>query len=325
MIEKLYLAYADGSDPARNLAIGSALLDNVLPGELILYLWQNDNTVLIGRNQDLRKDVNLKSIERDGVHIVRSTAGGAAIYHDLGSLIYTFIARDNDFSTEKQTSIILEAIHSLGFDAEIREKRAIFVNGKKVAGGGYYHENGASLQHGTILVNCDINKVMEYIVPDPEKFTERGLEQINSRMANLCDTIPTVTVEEVGAAIIAACEKEYNTKRILYTIPNMDLFEQKEFLYRSRTWTYGRSIDYDHSCKRRFNWGELRFEFQTENGVISNLRVLSDSAEPSIIDDIREALLGVPFNTNAMVKALKHIEKSQERDDAISLIKEQEY
>ncbi|MBR3124826.1 MAG: hypothetical protein IKF42_05290 [Mogibacterium sp.] len=166
---------------------------------------------------------------------------------------------------------------------------------------------------------------MEYIVPDPEKFTERGLEQINSRMANLCDTIPTVTVEEVGAAIIAACEKEYNTKRILYTIPNMDLFEQKEFLYRSRTWTYGRSIDYDHSCKRRFNWGELRFEFQTENGVISNLRVLSDSAEPSIIDDIREALLDVPFNTNAMVKALKHIEKSQERDDAISLIEEQEY
>lgn len=325
MINKLYLTYSDGSDPARNLAIQSVLLDNVLPGEMILYLWQNDNTVLIGRNQDIQKELNLKNIERDGVRIMRSASGGAAIYHDIGNLNYSFIARDSDFSAERQTEIVRKAICSLGIDAEIREKRAIFVNGKKVIGGGYYHEGGASVQQGTVLVNCDINKVMEYIVPDPERFTERGLVQINTRIANLCDTIPSITVEEVGAAIIAACEKEYNTKRILYTLPNLDLLEQKEFLYRSRLWIYGRSIDFDHSCERRFPWGEVRFEFQTENGEIANLRVLSDSAEPSIIDAIREALLGVPFSTKAMVKALRYVEKSQERDDVIALIEEQGY
>ncbi|MBR3356088.1 MAG: lipoate--protein ligase [Oscillospiraceae bacterium] len=325
MIEKLYLAYADGSDPARNLAIASVLMDNVLPGEIILYIWQNDNTVLIGRNQDIRKEVNLKAIERDGVHVMRSSAGGAAIYHDTGNLNFSFIARDGDFSAERQTAIILDAIRSLGFDAEIKERGDIFINGKKVTGGGFYHYNGASLQYGTVLVNCDISKVMEYIVPDPERFSERGLAQISSRMANLCDTIPSVTVEEVGSSIVSACEREYNTKNILYNLPNRDLLEQKEFLYRSRTWIYGRSIEYDHSCEKRFSWGQLRFEFQTENGEISNLRVLSDSTEPTVIDDIREALLGVPFNTKAMVKALRYVEKSQERDDAIALIEEQEY
>ena len=325
MVEKLYLAYADGSDPARNLALESALLDNVLPGEMILYLWQNDNTVLIGRNQDIHKEVNLTNIERDGVHVLRRVSGGAAIYHDLGNLNYSFIARDADFSIDRQISIIHEAICSLGIDAEIREKKSIFVDGKKVSGSAYYHHNGASLQQSSILVSCDLNKVIEYIVPDPEKFRARGLEPIQHRISNLCDVLPSVTVEDVGKAVIEACERAFKTKRVIYPTLNRDLVDQKEFLFQSKLWTYGKTIDYNHCCENRFSWGEVRIEFQVENDTVTDVIVWSDSPEPFIITDIQKAMVDVRFNSDAMASSLKQLEKSQERDDVISMIMEQDY
>ena len=325
MIEKFYLAYADGSEPGRNFALESTLLDNVLPGEMILYLWQNNNTVLIGRNQDTYKEVNLDSIDRDGVHLMRRVSGGAAIYHDSGTLNYSFVARDTDFSIDRQINIINDAICSLGIPAEIREKRSIFVNGKKVSGSAYYHHNGASIQQSSILVSCDLDKVMEYIVPDPEKFEKRGLAPINTRVANLCETIPSLTVEEVAKAVIKTCEDAFKTKYELYPMPNRDLVEQKEFMFNSKLWTYGRPIQVDHYCEKRFPWGEVRLEFQVENGEVADARVWSDSAEPSVITDMNKVLIGVPFTTKGLTSALKQLEKSQERDDVISLIKEQEY
>ena len=325
MIEKFYLAYADGSEPGRNLALESTLLDNVLPGEMILYLWQNNNTVLIGRNQNVYREVNLDSIERDGVHLMRRVSGGAAIYHDLGNLNYSFVARDTDFSADRQISIINEAISSLGIPAEIQEKKSIFVDGRKVSGSAYYHLNGASIQQSSILVSCDLDKVMEYIVPDPERFTKRGLAPISTRVANLCDTIPSLTVQEVASAVVKTCEDAFKTKYELYPMPNRDLIEQKKFMFNSKLWTYGRSIQVDHYCENRFPWGEVRLEFQVENGEVTDARVWSDSAEPSVITDMYKALLGAPFTTKGLTSALRQLEKSQERDDVISLVEEQEY
>ena len=325
MIKKLYLAYADGSDPARNLALESAFLDNVLPDEMILYLWQNNNTVLIGRNQNVFTDIDLSSIERDEVSIMRRASGGGAIYHDSGNIVYSFITRDVDFSIERQVRIINEAVQSLGIPSEIRETHSIFVNGKKISGSAYYHRNGASIHQSSILVNCDLDKVADYLFRDKDELTRRGLASIQSRIGNLRETNPSVTVEDVARAIISSCEKTFNVKCELYTLPNQDLIEQKEFMFSSRIWTYKRQIEYNHFCENRFSWGTVRIEFQVENGRIENAAVWSDSAEPDIIDAIQLSLIDLPFNSGAIISELKYLEKSTERDDVIAMIREQTF
>ena len=63
-----------------------------------LILWQNDNTVVVGQNQNTAAEINRAFVEAHGVHVVRRTTGGGAVYHDLGNLNYSFkmCIRDRD-------------------------------------------------------------------------------------------------------------------------------------------------------------------------------------------------------------------------------------
>ena len=50
--DKVRYIETSGFNPHYNLALESALMDAAKDGELIVYLWRNDNTVVIGRHQN---------------------------------------------------------------------------------------------------------------------------------------------------------------------------------------------------------------------------------------------------------------------------------
>ena len=144
MITKASFLLTQETNPYKNLALEEFLLMNCQPGECILYLWQNRNTVVIGRNQNCWKECNVSQLEKDGGFLVRRLSGGGAVYHDMGNLNFTFLVRKEDYNVDRQMNVIIRAMQLLGIHAEKTGRNDITADGRKFSG------------------NCHSNPALEY-------------------------------------------------------------------------------------------------------------------------------------------------------------------
>ena len=137
MIQSLHCLIGTSLNPYLNLATEEYLLDTVKPGQLILYLWQNERTVVIGKNQNAWKECRCQQLEEDGGFLARRLSGGGAVFHDLGNLNFTFLVPTADYDLSRQMSVILEAVRGLGIDAQKSGRNDVTVDGKKFSGNAF--------------------------------------------------------------------------------------------------------------------------------------------------------------------------------------------
>ena len=165
MISKLLFLNNYSTDCYENLAIEKELLTRVEGKTVILYLWQNQNTVVIGKNQNPFAECDIEKTKEDGVNIARRLSGGGAVFHDKGNLNFTFISAKENYSLEKQVEVIKKACALAGINAEISGRNDILVDSKKFSGNAFYHTKTVSLHHGTLLINSNLEKVGKAIKP----------------------------------------------------------------------------------------------------------------------------------------------------------------
>ena len=144
-------------DPAYNLAFEETVL-KVRKDRPYLLLWQNDNTIVVGQNQNTAAEIDPDFVEAHHIHVVRRITGGGAVYHDLGNLNYSFLTDvDNaaDMTYQQFTRPVVEALQGLGLQAEASGRNDILVEGRKVSGTAQRLLGKRMLFHGTLLSTAE--------------------------------------------------------------------------------------------------------------------------------------------------------------------------
>ena len=113
-MSKLKIFLSESLNRHLNLATEEWIFHNLDPSMQVLFLWRNDNTVVIGRNQNPWSECNLAKMKEDQVHLARRTTGGGAVFHDLGNTNFTFLSPKESYKRENNIQIILNALKEFG-------------------------------------------------------------------------------------------------------------------------------------------------------------------------------------------------------------------
>ncbi len=307
MIRQLYLYQSESHDPYRNLAIEKLLLSQA-QDRAILYLWQNENTVVIGRNQNPWKECKTALLHKEGGHLARRLSGGGAVYHDLGNLNFTILLPQEDYDLDRQLAVIQRAVESLGIPAERSGRNDLLVDGRKFSGNAFYKNGKQAYHHGTLLICADTEKMSRYLSPSVQKLQAKGVDSVRSRVENLCHWKPELTVSAVGNSLKQAFSQVYGLP--LESMPPLNETEiaalAKE--HASRDWNFGQKLPFTCSLEGRFPWGGAEIAMTVEHGVIMNAAVYTDAMETNWVSPLESALVGCPLDQEALAGQLAHLE-----------------
>ena len=327
MIQNIAVCQGHSLDPYYNLALEEVLLNNIQQGECLLYLWQNANTVVIGRNQNPWKECRLGHLAEDGGHLARRLSGGGAVYHDIGNLNFTFICCDEDYNLQKHLSVIVEACRANNVATEISGRNDILANGCKFSGNAFFHSGGKSYHHGTLMVDVNLEKAEQYLSPSPAKLKSKGVASVRSRIINLKDLAPKMTCKSLSDDMVRAFEKVYRLHSRQLQIDELDLNAIELLRQRnsSQEWLYGRDLPLNFSCSDRFSWGEINLKLGVNRGKIETVRVWTDSMDWQLAKVLEQALTNLDFSIEKLIQAVNVAElKPDIRQDIINLLAKQE-
>lgn len=323
MIKKLRYYISDSLDPYENLAIEKYLLDTTPDDCCTLYLWQNKNTVVIGRNQNPWAECNCSLLEEEGGRIARRLSGGGAVYHDIGNLNFTFLCATENFDVARQTNVIKEACDLAGVKAEVTGRNDILVNGRKFSGNAFYNSKGKSYHHGTILINTNKEQLGKYLTPPIEKLEAKGVKSVKSRVINLSELSPELTCQDMMKYMLLAFENVYGFPAEELISLDADTISSTQKNISSWEYIYGNTISFSLTLEEYFQWGHVQLLLDIKKGIISSVQMYTDALDWSISDSVKNVLEGCRFNQKTINNSLSNSLPQQIAEDIFSLFLKQ--
>ena len=300
------------TDPAFNLALEQYVFDTLAAEDEFFLLWQNRDSVILGRHQCPAGEINRPYVEAHGIPVVRRLSGGGAVYHDLGNLNYTFVRtacepERLDFRLFCQP--VLEALRELGLDAEADGRNDMTLEGKKFSGTAQYLRDGRVMHHGTLLFDTDLGKMAAALGAPGGKMASKGIRSVPSRVTNLRPHLPQpVTLEEFWSLLRGRIA---GGRMAPYVLTQADLRAveaiQRE-RYASWMWNWGQSPDYRLQKTRTIpGVGTLRLQMEVEEGRIAAYATDGDYFGTRPCGELARRLRGVPLERGALTDALASV------------------
>ncbi|KAB2333832.1 lipoate--protein ligase family protein [Bacillus mesophilum] len=262
---------------AFNMALDEALLDwnseGKIPPVIRFYGWE-PATLSIGYFQKVEKEINMDMVKQHGLGFVRRPTGGRGVLHEH-ELTYSVIVSEEHPKMPKTVTEayrvisegILKGFHNLGMDAyfavpkteadreSLKNPRSavcfdapswyeLVVEGRKVAGSAQTRQKGVILQHGSILLDLDEDKLFSLFKYPNERVKERMQKAFKSKAVAInAIAKENVTIEMAKKAFKAGFEEGLDIELEPYELTEEELayvYKIAKERYESDEWNFKR-------------------------------------------------------------------------------------
>lgn len=297
------------TNPYFNLALDEYAMKHIDVDEDFFFLWRNEPSVIIGKNQNTAEEVNQKFIDEKGIKVARRVSGGGAVYHDLGNLNFTFIINVDDpdkVNYKKYVQPIIEALREMGIESEASGRNDILIDGLKISGNAQRMANGKLMHHGTLLFDVELMDMVKALNVASDKFVSKGFKSVRSRVTNIKEHLPEGTdIFDFWDSLHYYLSNKGQDKEIVLTDEAIAKIQHEaDTRFATWDWIYGVSPEFDFVNEKRLSGGKLEIKVNVKNGYLQNIRFLGDYLGIKDVIEIEEALVETRFDRKDVAKVL---------------------
>jgi len=229
MKEQWRLLQTGFSTASKNMAIDRALLVTQsrgdVPPTLRLYGW-SPAAISIGYFQRLTDEIDLAACTQQQVDYVRRITGGGAVFHK-DEVTYSIVIAESHPAIPKNIlksygricGAVMRGLQHTGVESTYAPINDILVNGRKISGNAQTRKMGTVLQHGTILLDVDVDLMFSLLKVPNEKMKDKLISDVKQRVTSLKHLIgKKIEFDEVAQAMKKGFEDEFHVELVEETL-----------------------------------------------------------------------------------------------------------
>ncbi|UUM19912.1 MULTISPECIES: lipoate--protein ligase [unclassified Mycoplasma] len=303
-VSKNYSAYA-------NLPLEELIVSDPQETEDILLLYQNENAVIIGRNQNAHQEIKRDYINENKIELARRMSGGGAVYHDRGNVNFAFITdKENNSGYELFLTPIIGYLRSLGLDAQFKGRNDLLCNGAKISGNAQFIKGNRISSHGTLLFDVDLTKLSNALNPSKLKMESKGIQSARQRVTNIAHELNySINAQQFIDGLVKYFVEHFGAK--LEEIPfdkyQKDL-DQLVKLRSSEEWIYGKNPKFHAEAAKKFDNGILSVKLNVSENKIDDILFEGDFLSLKEMTDVIHMFKGIEFKREKFAQVLDKID-----------------
>jgi len=231
-----------------NLAAEDALLDDISLTEPVVFIYRNDDAVVIGKNQVPWRECAVGKLDGMGIQLARRVSGGGTVFHDAGNLNISCILPRERYCRDTVLNTYITGLNRAGVNAVLTGSTSLTVNGKKISGNAFCYRRDKVLHHGTLLWKANLDKLRAALVPELSNVTTRAVASVPMPVINLSEFFRDNNSDDLINAVIHALAEKWGSIS-LHAVDPFKLPGFSERLERLKSWDWKFGATPDFECR----------------------------------------------------------------------------